>query len=523
MALTRKQIRQRMGVELRGFRNSTATAGSTAHTLVDTAYPYRTNRQDGAYTDFAGWWMFRPSAAAVGDQQRRVLTYDPPTGTFLPDEGYTNSPSGEVYELWDETIGLTLDELHDAINQSLRRVFVTDRFWLVPPTDSQVGSFHRLGLPADTRNWLTNPRWVQSVGTLSEPARVPASMDASILSAKDYAGALLTFKRDRTQGALRRVQVASAATTDDTQATLAVTLAQTPTIGNLLVLVVSGYGGTDIIYPNGWTAGPTAIKNNVLLGTFYRFVPQTVSPTISIEILGASASASSITVAEYSGVLPGGIDVTSSTTGNSATLASGTTTAPIQGDELWIAALAANYAAAQFNPTNRFSLVANPYNPAFSDFSAYHAVYERVMPETDLQERTPSMVDGGAWDPAVLEGDTVYLTPSVGVASPNAYVVQARRPLYSYCRYDSTGQFGSKTDGLTGESQQTEGGVENELLDTIVAGAISSAYENYATFRDLAEGERLQRILRARAKFEAFARAAVVKGRSRFRYKEVVG
>ncbi len=433
--------------------------------------------------------------------------------------GYTNSPSLEAYELWD--CGLTFDELNDSINQALRQVRTTDRFWLVPPTDSARTSFLRVALPLDVQGWCTQAGWIESVSTQSEPPTTTASLSASLVTAAAYASAMVTWKRDRSQGGVTRVQVTTG-TVSTSGTTLTATWAADTTPGNTLLAFVTAYSGT-IVAPSGWTAGPTTTSGTMRTSVFY-VSPSTAAHTGTETFTVGTATPGSLTLVEYAGLLAGGIDATATAGGTSATVTSGITQTTAQGDELWLAVLGVNSGEALFTPTNRFSRMSNP-RPSASTYTnpAYHAVYERILTVTDLEDRALLEVGGSQHDPAVEEGGTVYLWPDRPVTPPSAYVVQARRPLYSFCRPDSSGQFGAKTDGLTAEGNQTNGGLADELLDIIVAGAITEAYERYPTFRAMAEGERLACINQSRARFSTYLRASQPARNPRFREREMVG
>lgn len=529
MGLTLTEIRQALGIELRDFQPSTSGSASTKSTVVDPTSPFQTQFGigDENFDDYTNWYLFRPSAASVNDQQRRVRTYHGPTGTFQVDRPYTNAPTSEAYELWN--VGLTLDQIHGCINQSLRRLFIRDRFWLVPPTDTIRGSFLQVAVPSDVQNWLTNQKHVLQMGMLVEGPKNAASLSASAPGSVDYASVIATFKRDRAKGAIRRVQ--STTGTDSLElGTINIAAPQIVTEGNLLVLGVTVHG-TGVTTPAGWTLIASASKNNTFTALYYRF-PVTHGSglsnfTITYSYSGG-APAGVATFAEYQGLRPGGLDVSSSASGTSATLVSGTTAAAAEGDELWVAVLGAGLVAGAinattlFNPTNRFSLVANPlaYD---TTYTASHGFYERIIPVTDLQDRHPSPIEGQRFDPIQEEQGVVVLYPQQPIVAPNFYIVDALRSLYTYCRVDGSGHFGTKLDGLTAETNQVEGDAESGLRDAIVAGAMVYAWERIPSFRAMADRERQQKISLARHRFLSYQRASQPQPTKRFKYREPVG
>jgi hypothetical protein len=150
-------------------------------------------------------------------------------------------------------------------------------------------------------------------------------------------------------------------------------------------------------------------------------------------------------------------------------------------------------------------------------------LYERNLSLTDLQEREPNLVEGGQVDPLTEEQGEVYFYPLTPIASPSAYLIDAQRPLFTYCRVDASGQFGTKLDGLTAEGNEVEGDAQDGTLDAIVAGAITYAWERYPAFQKMADAERKAKIAAARERFLAFNRARASRPHKRFRSREVVG
>jgi hypothetical protein len=505
-----------MGVELRSFQTSTATSGSTAHTLVDTAYPYRTNLKDGAYMDYTNWWLFRPNAVAAGDVQRQVMTYHGPTGTFTPDLGYTNSPVNEEYELWN--VGLLFDEINDSINHALQRMFSIDRFWVVPPEDSVRTSFLRYAPPPDAQGWLTNSKWINQIRSITEPPLLTPTLSVSIRSSVVYTGVLASFQRDRTQGGIRRVQVDTGSHSGAGPVVLAAP--QAPTVGNLLVLAVSTYGSA-ITTPTGYTLLATATSGNILTKIYYAYPTSADTSLTSLSVTYTGSSATAV-LAEYQGLLPSGVDLSGTGTGTGTTATVSATSRAAQGDELLLAAFGVGYEGPVYGPTERFARVAAVQSGNTGQADSL-TLYERNLSLTDLQEREPNLVEGGQVDPLTEEQGEVYFYPLTPIASPSAYLIDAQRPLFTYCRVDASGQFGTKLDGLTAEGNEVEGDAQDGTLDAIVAGAITYAWERYPAFQKMADAERKAKIAAARERFLAFNRARASRPHKRFRSREVVG
>ena len=77
-----------------------ATGGSDVNKLVCDVYPIQSGiAQADLYTDRP---LYRPNAAQSTDKHRYVMSYDPPTGTLVPDQPWTLTPispaSNRTYE-----------------------------------------------------------------------------------------------------------------------------------------------------------------------------------------------------------------------------------------------------------------------------------------------------------------------------------------------------------------------------------------------------------------------------------------
>jgi hypothetical protein len=153
---TLTEIRQGISKRLGSYIASTASAGTGTGALMDTKYPvYSSSAQDELYQD---WFLFLPGSAST-DKCRRVATYTPGNGQLTPDSPWGNAPAvGAAYEL--HAIMDPLNEIHPAINESLRRLLVvTETTLTISDSDD-----NRQSLAALT--WLLNPNYVRQVGWL---------------------------------------------------------------------------------------------------------------------------------------------------------------------------------------------------------------------------------------------------------------------------------------------------------------------------------------------------------------------
>jgi hypothetical protein len=153
--------RQRLATELGAFWASTATSGSSASALEDTAFPIKsTIAQDDLYADY---YLLRPSAANAADRVRVVKTYDPANGKLNTDLPWSAVPYaggvGEPYELHGVLEPGTV--LPNLINEGLKRCMV-----VVEVTLSPVNGAMRTPLGTAISATLLDPRWVRQVGWL---------------------------------------------------------------------------------------------------------------------------------------------------------------------------------------------------------------------------------------------------------------------------------------------------------------------------------------------------------------------
>lgn len=496
-AVTRTTLRQRFARLMRAYRDGTATSGSTINLLECTTYPYRTTAPD---TDYADWWLYRPAASASGDVTRRVGPgrYDPEAGRFFPDAPWTVAPyvsSGEAFEL--HGYGLNPDEVHDAINQALKQVLVPDRFLLMPTgDDTDVNSFSRLELPLDVDDWLTNPSWVRQVGVLSEGPLRTATVSASLnttdltLSAARSSGALATFYRDRTRGGIKRVQMATLSFAGS-GSTVTHGWDQPTTEGNLLVMIV--VAGAAITTPTGWTLAATGTNSTLRTAIFYKEAAASESNAADVSL--GSAVRAVMVLLEYQGIRPSdSLDQTASS--GSGGYTTGTTTAVAEGDELYVAALGSFATSPLSAPTERFEILTHVMSPeTLHTTGVAVTVLERSNPHTDLQERWRSFAQRRG-EARLEAGRIVFDFDDGSLTAPAFAVVDALRPAYTFCRLNSTGDFGTKLDGLTAEANQVD--VIDELV--VVAGATVWAYQQFPRFREWADADESRIALLAEAR-----------------------
>lgn len=496
-AVSLTTLRQRFGKLMRAYRSGTATSGGSVNFLECTTHPFRTTYPE---TDYQDWWLLRPDATDSGDRVRRIapLAYHAESGRFTPDAPWTNAPaSGEAFELH----GYGLDpasEASDAINQALKQILVPARFWVGPPEDGdELDGFSQLYLSDEVGAWLTDPKWIRQVTTLGEatlrPVSVAVQLDSTdpALEAARNSGVLATFFRDRTRGGIARVQWASTAHAGG-DGTVEVAWPRATTEGNLLLLAVVAVD--TITTPSGWTEIGTSISGSLRTALFYQEAAASQSGTVSID-LGNAVRACAM-LAEYQGVRPSdSLDQSTTTSGGHAV---GPTAASTEGDELYVAILGRVATSPVSNPTNRFQIVETVSSPeTLHTTGAALSFLERVNPRTDLRERgNVGTIGGGRY---VQESGLIGIDLGSGIVSPSFAVVEALRPAYTYARADATGEFGTKTDGLTAEGNQVD--VVDELL--VVQGAMVWAYEQWPRFRSAVEEEprRLQELETARRRW----------------------
>lgn len=144
------------------FFTSTVTAGTT-NSLIDTAYLLSNTMSLGAYDD---WYIFRPFTTLATDKMRLLSSYDPMTGTLVPDAIWVNPPTlGEVYELHGFVAPFAPNVLKQGmtylINEALKRCFVTLETTLTP---TALATRHQITTAAP---WVDAEWKVRQVGVLS--------------------------------------------------------------------------------------------------------------------------------------------------------------------------------------------------------------------------------------------------------------------------------------------------------------------------------------------------------------------
>lgn len=516
--LTLTEIRQRVGVELGAFFSGTATDGSNRYALEDTSYPSKSNFPGGGETDFSAWWVFRPEADTANDQQRRVQLYEPRTGIYTPDAYWAVAPAeGEAYELWN--VGLGLAQLHRAINDGLKRLYQTDRLWVVP--DAALTSERRVGLPPDV-TWLTNPLWVQGVAVQREGRKTTASLSASMSAAlaNHSANVIFTWKRDRSLSGIRRRQLATNAALF-AGTSLAATWATATRAGNTCFAFLTTIGGT-VTAPAGWSLLTSVLQSTTRTSIYYVTGVNAARSGAETFTL-SSSSIGTLTLLEYDGLLPNGLDTSTTSGANASTLSTGTTSTVAEADELWLGIIGTAAGPTLFNPSNRFELI-NGASAHSSSHPAYHWIYERICPVTNLDEQPAQEIRAGQMDAIREEGGGIYFYPDRPVGNGEAYLIDALRPLSTYCAVDATGMLGTKLDGLTAEGNVTDGSDSEEVFEAIVNAAIVAALTNYPQFREWTlKSDRQERIREAQAKMAAYNRSSHPLRRRTFVYQEPVG
>jgi hypothetical protein len=162
----------------------------------------------------------------------------------------------------------------------------------------------------------------------------------------------------RVQGNARGTSVTS---------TISVTLASTPTSGNVLVAVIGFFASASRSVSSisetsvSWTM--QVRKEYNLYGVYaemeiwFGVVSAGASTSITVTLSGAATFGATADVCEYSGVVTTNfLDKTASTSGNNAYPKTGTTATTTQADELWIGGTVL-YGYAQTTPTNGFALL----------------------------------------------------------------------------------------------------------------------------------------------------------------------
>lgn len=161
---TLADFRRATAPKLGPFTMGTATGGSSSSVLEAAAWPFLTSLEQSDL--FADQFIFRPSAAASGDRTRLVANggYVPSTGKLTPDKVWTNSPSGEVFELHGviPPVADGVNDLHAFINEGLKDCLLVVEFSFTP--GSVLANRHSLAVAAP---WLTEPSWVLQVGYLA--------------------------------------------------------------------------------------------------------------------------------------------------------------------------------------------------------------------------------------------------------------------------------------------------------------------------------------------------------------------
>jgi len=123
VSTTRKVLREKVGGVMGLYYNGTCSALGTTATLVD-AVGLKSSLKGSQ--EWVGQYLYRPAAAAAGDMTRQIYTFDPATGTLVPDTAWTNAPANaEAYEIYRYLH--PEKEMVNCIDQGLARCFY--KYW----------------------------------------------------------------------------------------------------------------------------------------------------------------------------------------------------------------------------------------------------------------------------------------------------------------------------------------------------------------------------------------------------------
>ena len=153
-------------------------------------------------------------------------------------------------------------------------------------------------------------------------------------------------------------------TTSTSQKSLVTVLQQTPVSGNMLILTYGTYKGGAItsVTQTGvtWTLQKATVAYGVMdIEIWAGVVGNGASTSITVSWTYAASGGAVVDVCEYSGLLTSNfLDKTASASGNSATLATGTTALTSQAEELFVGAIfTSNSIPNQGKATNGFTLL----------------------------------------------------------------------------------------------------------------------------------------------------------------------
>ena len=182
-----------------------------------------------------------------------------------------------------------------------------------------------------------------------------------------------------------------------------------PTSGNTLVAVISTRSATANAVSSISQSGATWSRVASTTGTagttteiWYAPNVSSAGPTVTINL--ASSLFAAAVVAEYSGVLSASpVDVTTNSTGNSASAVTSTTAATAQGNELWIGGIGlVNSGYTLTNPLNSFSSV-GPATSGSGTAASNARVYalEKIVTATGTANSGGTVSTSSQWSGAI--------------------------------------------------------------------------------------------------------------------------
>jgi hypothetical protein len=186
------------------------------------------------------------------------------------------------------------------------------------------------------------------------------------------------------------------------------TWSQATVTGNLLVLVVIAQSGRSANTPAGWTKGPeVGTAGSVSAVIFYKQDAASTSGALAVTFT-STPSTCAAWLAEYSGMAPVAFDQSASSSGTSATPATGNTSATTQSVELCIGVLGDNRDERQSAATNSFTEVVD-----FGTTSLGLGGYEKVTTAVGVQSTSATTSTSDAWAGAIA----TFKAASSGITS----------------------------------------------------------------------------------------------------------
>jgi hypothetical protein len=191
---------------------------------------------------------------------------------------------------------------------------------------------------------------------------------------------------------------------DGASNTISVTMASTPTAGNILVLVYSEYWGSRTVSSISetnvaWTkqiskAGAGYCIVEIWVGVISASASKNIVVTTSAALTDGVAD-----VCEYNGTVTSGfLDTTATNTGTSTTPDTGTTAATTVASEVWVGGTAV-FQKTQATPTNGFTLLDGAFGP-----SSYHslAYLEKIVSSTGTADSGTTITASKVWAGCII-------------------------------------------------------------------------------------------------------------------------